>query len=315
MRIHYGNCVLADDNQAHASNLQVNNTRAVDVKELVQSTEAYVKGRGNQQVSLGFNVTYQFANASAAAKFAAGWPSILPAQDNCILYWDNLRIIYTAAALKAVAGAQIGASLQMNYTIAASSVELSGIIDAYQMLAGGSYDRPESPAEDDTYYDQGLGYDIIYDGTDWRDRLGTLITTYNYVVNGDFSAGLSYWSLINEETCVAAMAVVDGILQISPSAISAYVWNGRVYQGIANITSNKTYRLQMRVKAASARTIRIVVGDVAAYPLIETYNLTTDWIDIDEVFAGVDTGVNLRIEVGNALPIVYVDDISITKVV
>lgn len=177
MRIHYGNCVLADDEAAHASSFRVNNSRVVDVTELVQSTEAYVKGRGNQQVSLSFAVTYQFADAAAAAQFAVGWPSVLPEQDNCLLYWDDLRVIYSSAALKSTVAAQVGSSLQIAYTLTAASVSMSGTIADYQLNSGTTAERPASPSDDDEYYDTTLGYDLIYDATAaaWKDRLGNLI--------------------------------------------------------------------------------------------------------------------------------------------
>ena len=68
MRIHFGNLILADDVQAHASNLRVGCNRVVDVAELVQSAVAAVRTRGNQKLSVGFTSTLLFADEETAAR-------------------------------------------------------------------------------------------------------------------------------------------------------------------------------------------------------------------------------------------------------
>jgi hypothetical protein len=175
MRIHYGKYILADDDQAHASAFRVNYTRAVDVANLVQSLQANVRANGNQRLSISFSTTLRFADEDSAARFSAAWSVALPSQDNLIVYWDAVRIIFSAAALQTSQAVQTGVSVLITYTLVSSSIEITGSIDSYELDSGTTAERPESPVTDDVYYDTDLGYDIIWNGTAWADRLGTLV--------------------------------------------------------------------------------------------------------------------------------------------
>lgn len=175
MRIHYGNRILADDDQAHASNFRVSDSRDVDVTPLVQSDWSWVSSRGNAKLTVSFSSTLQFPNEETASRFAVAWTSQLQGQDNLIGYWPNLRAIFKDAALQSAQASQVGVSVTVNYSFISADLITTGTITDYQLQSGTTAERPASPSNGTEYYDTTLGYDIIYNGTNWTDRLGTAV--------------------------------------------------------------------------------------------------------------------------------------------
>ena len=152
-------------------------------------------------------------------------------------------------------------------------------------------------------------------------------TTFTELLNnGEFDSGTTGWSTYNDGTAQSTLtasttAALSGTnaIQFCPNATNFGTadWHIQVYQNVT-LEANKEYTFSFMAKAASARTITVMIQQVAAdYAVYKsfTYNLTTTAQTFTETFtitdAALDPACKVTFCVGNNASCVSIDKVSL----
>jgi hypothetical protein len=158
----------------------------------------------------------------------------------------------------------------------------------------------------------------------------------NLLVNGSFTAGLRGWttqSLSNPETGDDSDGYAvpkAGEIQMRVLKIQAERAYGIQFNQTISVQQGQNYLVSLRARAAAARPIRLVIGEVndfdsngtpfEAYAVLrdgeaDTFNVSTADSTYSFVFQAPITnpGTNLSLQFGDAMDTVIIDDVSVTR--
>jgi hypothetical protein len=143
----------------------------------------------------------------------------------------------------------------------------------------------------------------------------------NMVLNGDFSYGMSEWSLVQAEGAVAgAWATEQDECYIEIGLGGPQTWSVQLKQGGLGLLNGRQYEFSFRARALATRTIEVKVEENLLggknYSHTGTIALGTAWKNFAYTFTMTDpSDLNARVvfNCGKSLTEVFVDDVSVRE--
>ena len=286
--------VLCDHGREGPTSLTPVPMRKIDVLEFVQGIYAKPKNRGNTLNQVTFTASKEHASYTAAQLYLFFLNENIPLSGEVDIELEDqaTHLVIRDATVEIAPLPLIGILSTVTFTL-----KFGRIDQAVQVL-------------------DSAGNPILT--SDESPVFVNAVEPQELIVNGDFSDGLTGWALSASSPAAGELSVVDSMLKLVCTTSNAYDWLCRAEtQLAAALSSKKTYRLQMQIKASAARPARLEitkVGQMAAFVL--SLSLTTAWRQIDQTFTGKDdSDILLMIHAGaTTTGEIFIDDVSLKEI-
>lgn len=147
------------------------------------------------------------------------------------------------------------------------------------------YDSPTQNAEDGESYSVDFNVSLTPTSTDTTPYLFKAVgDVYGDRLEDKIVGGTVAWNQLAAElgtsswrTSSATVTYADGVATVVPSALYGHIWEGGVQAGVKVILPSHKYLVMADIKAVSATTLALFIGDNLDFTYKKVLSATTSW--------------------------------------